>query len=474
MREDRFKFLEAMGNIDDELIYQSCQPWQKKRGSRILGFHPAKAAVCAVLVLTLCITGIFHPQVKAAIRHFTTKIAEIMGVSNDLLLYTDIIGASQTEEGVTVTLEEVILAENHLYAAFRIDWEDGLELGKDMQSPDIGIGHDTKFNGVEIATVSSEIWIPEMEADSGNSQNVLAAFVYNDDSLPYDISEVELEMQVFLTADWQGEGIPFTFHFSTSKEELQKDTFSMTVDYELKASGGAALRLQKFQFNQVFSQISARPNEIFYERMFDKGYILLGTDSEGNPLRYEMSGGWEDNLIFECIGTLPSADSEWVELQLYEAEIPSSEEEEISQDNSVTNQQTINGSAKGQELANDAIARQEDLPNGTEMEDGVGIETGKVYNVDDLDYVPVGEKIRIDFPRLSEREVKSLIAAKGGEEITWEDFSQYPCTDIGSGQYVYEYILKEGSRLYLTGSSLEELPESVYIICRDGEKEEIK
>lgn len=453
MREDRFKFLEAMGNIDDELIYQSCQPWQKKRGSKMLAFHPRKVAVCAVLLLALCLTGIFHPQVKAAIRHFTTKIAEIMGVSNDLLPYTDIIGASQTEEGVTVTLEEVILAENHLYTAFRIDWEDGLELGKDMQSPDIGIGHDTKFNGVEIATVSSEIWMPEMEAGSGNSQNVLAAFVYNDDSLPYDISEVELEMQVFLTTDWQSEGIPFTFHFSTSKEELQKDTFSMTVDYELKASGGAALRLQKFQFNQVFSQISARPNDIFNEKMFEKNYILQGTDSVGNPIRYEMSGGLEDNLIFGCVGKLPSADSEWIELQLYEAEIPSSEE---------------------QEIMNDVAVREEDLQGGTkeECEDYAGASV--VYNVDDLDHVPVGDKIRIDFPRLSESDVQSVAAEKGKAAITWEDFSAYPYTDVGSGQYVYEYILKEGSRLYLTGSSLEELPESVYIICRDGEKEEIK
>lgn len=453
MRENRFKFLEAMGNIDDELIYQSCQPWQKEWGSKILAFHPAKMAVCAMLILALFLTGIFHQQVEAAIRHFTTKIAEIMGVSNDLLPYTDIIGASQTKEGVTVTLEEVILAENHLYTAFRIEWEDGLKLGKDMQSPDVGIGHDTKFNDVEITTVSSEIWMPEMEAGSGNSQDVLAAFVYNDDSLPYDIKEVELEMQVFLTTDWQSEGVPFTFHFSTSKEELQKDNFSISVDYELKASGGAVLRLQKFQFNQVFSQISARPNGIFNEKMFEKNYILQGTDSVGNPLRYEMSGGLEDNLIFKCVGTLPSADSEWIELQLYEAEIPSSEE---------------------QEIMNDVAVREEDLQGGTkeECEDSVGASV--VYNVDDLNHVPVGDKIRIDFPRLSESDVQSVVAEKGKAAITWEDFSAYPFTDVGSGQYVYEYILKEGSRLYLSGSSLEELPGSIYIIHRDGTREEIK
>ena len=30
MKEERFRFLELLGNIDDELIYLSCQPWEEK------------------------------------------------------------------------------------------------------------------------------------------------------------------------------------------------------------------------------------------------------------------------------------------------------------------------------------------------------------------------------------------------------------------------------------------------------------
>ena len=74
------------------------------------------------------------------------------------------------------------------------------------------------------------------------------------------------------------------------------------------------------------------PNEEFWTKANIMGYVLVGTDSEGNKLRYEMSGGSDDNLIFESEGTPPSVDSRWVELQLYEAEIPAVEETEISQE----------------------------------------------------------------------------------------------------------------------------------------------
>ena len=107
-------------------------------------------------------------------------------------------------------------------------------------------------------------------------------------------------------------------------------------------------------------------------------------------------------------------------------------------------------------------------------EDRIEMECSEVYSVDELEYVPVGEKVRISLPRVSESDVDALIAAKGIENLTWEDFARYPHTDIGSGQYVFEYPLTESGRLYLTGSSLQEPPQRIYIIRRDGTKKEFK
>lgn len=361
MREEKYRFLELMGNVDDEMIYQSCQPWHDAEDRKVTTFRVGKIAVCAVLVLALGIAGIFHQQVEAAIHEFTTRIAGILGVSSDLVPYTEIIGVSQTKEGITLTLEEVVLAENQLYAVFHMEWKE-----KGMPAPDLNIAYEPKINGVEIIPCSSCVWAPEYDEDSKNSQNILVSYVYDDDSLPYEINEIEMEARVF-TAEIDleheiNDGIPFTFQFSASKEELQKDTYSIEVDYELKASDGVSLRLHRFQFNKVFSRISASPNEEFLGKMSEMEYILLGTDSEGNTVRYEMSGGSEGNLIFESVGMPPAEDSQWVELQLYQLKVPIVWEQETVQDE----------------------------------ESEEALETSGVYTVDDLDYVPAGEKIRID------------------------------------------------------------------------------
>jgi len=173
---------------------------------------------------------------------------------------------------------------------------------------------------------------------------------------------------------------------------------------------------------------------------------------------------------------LPSLDSEWIELQLYEVEVPFLKEQEWEEN--ILNQGEIQ--AKEDEMY--------DTDN-------------KVYDLTELDYKPIVEKLRIKIMQdvniqendrqktsktdinsgmdtiekvLSESDVKSIIDKKGTSEITWEDFVAFQYSDIGSGQYVYEYPLVEGSCLYLTGSDLKVPPESIYIINRYGTKTLIK
>lgn len=47
-------------------------------------------------------------------------------------------------------------------------------------------------------------------------------------------------------------------------------------------------------------------------------------------------------------------------------------------------------------------------------------------------------------------------------------------TDIGSGQYVYEYDMADGSYLYLCGSELSVPPTTIYIVDADGKTTQIK
>lgn len=77
-------------------------------------------------------------------------------------------------------------------------------------------------------------------------------------------------------------------------------------------------------------------------------------------------------------------------------------------------------------------------------------------------------------PSLLTREaVYHLVEAKGANNITWSDFEQYPYKEVGSGNYVHEYLLADGSKLYLSGASLSQVPMYVSIVNQEGESETI-
>lgn len=70
--------------------------------------------------------------------------------------------------------------------------------------------------------------------------------------------------------------------------------------------------------------------------------------------------------------------------------------------------------------------------------------------------------------------IGDLISEKGKENISWEDFDDFSYTDIGSGQYVYEYDMAGSSHLYLCGPDLSIPPTTIYIVAADGKTIQIK
>ena len=72
-------------------------------------------------MLGLCLA--FHDQVYAAVSRFTTMIAEILQISNDLEPYTGVINTTQEKDGISITLNEVILTNNSLLVSVNLDAE---------------------------------------------------------------------------------------------------------------------------------------------------------------------------------------------------------------------------------------------------------------------------------------------------------------------------------------------------------------
>lgn len=422
MRENKYRFLELFGEIDEQLILWSCQPWEgEEAGQRdsvretgdcgslsnmtrlakvnrksAEGFRLGRAAACVAMVLILGAAGMFHQQVEAAIGSFTSKIAQILGIGDDLSSYTDTVNTSQTKEGVTVTLEEVILADNQFYAAVHLEWDDSVRLQSGMMNPGVGLGYEPKFNGEELMPVSSGNYSTgELE----ETHDFVLSYIYEDGVLPEKIHEIEMELRIYLTSEVSDEGIPFTYRFSASREELQKDTLHIPMGQMTETENGGKIYLKELVANKVFSRIEAECNEAFSEGMDEAEYLLLGTDSLGNQLEYEVSGGLGDRIVFESRGELPSADSRWIELQLYELRY---RDMEIRQDENMG-------------LASARLKRQlgdeeEFLENDNAGDDFA--EDSTVYMRDKEKAVPVGEKFRIyvdSVNRIAEEESEDLV-----------------------------------------------------------------
>ena len=127
MNKNHFLFLSLFGSIDDELVIRSEKPWRETQNTLALRKYLTGAA-CAAVIILLSMACIFHSEVKAALHKFTTAIGEMLGISEDISSYTEIKNSSVTKNGLTLTLEEVILDKNQLFLLVSQKFEDGRQI----------------------------------------------------------------------------------------------------------------------------------------------------------------------------------------------------------------------------------------------------------------------------------------------------------------------------------------------------------
>ncbi|QOS79281.1 hypothetical protein JNUCC31_32325 [Paenibacillus sp. JNUCC31] len=66
------------------------------------------------------------------------------------------------------------------------------------------------------------------------------------------------------------------------------------------------------------------------------------------------------------------------------------------------------------------------------------------------------------------KELRAL--AEKGESLSWNDFKAYPYEDEGSGLYIRKYNVEGGHQLIISGKSLDNKPDHIYVVNKDGEK----
>lgn len=338
----KFDFSKEFGNIDSKYIYEAEKEWKRTTSPWIPTFWSRVAAACVIITLGSVI--FFNPRVQAAIKDFVLSIGDTLGFSKGIESYTEVLNTSQTDNGITATLEEVVLDEGMLLAEVHAEPADPENKTSFDSMAGISIDEEkTTINGQKLEVYASGDYLPYSEEDMLSTDmdeyykkeydNVMETRFYT----PKDLGE-KPEIHLVLNAfkdDWGMTSIAeFQFDFTISRTEILKQTIHKKLENISIHTTAGEVKLKELSINKLQSTISAEIPEILSENYFAE---LRGTDSKGNKVRYELTDEAEYNSHHWSFRTnfwnsfeiedstssvypkmqLPDIDSDYLELQLY-------------------------------------------------------------------------------------------------------------------------------------------------------------
>ena len=390
----KFDFSKGFGNIDPKYISEAEGEWKGKKKVRELSFWSRLAAACVILALIS--TVLSNPKVQAAIKNLALSIGETLGFQKEIESYTEALNMSQTDQGITANIKEVVLDEGVLL--FRVHAEiDASKENQQEKSVDIssfkntGITLDmdkTTINGQKLDEYMNAEYSPYsvddlLDADADRDEEEYDRVQEYRFHAPTDLGEnpeVHLVLNAFDYDDWEKSVAEFAFDFNISREKILKQITNKELENIFVETEEGTVTLKDIFLNKLQSSVSADVPE----NLFQKYEVeLRGTDSKGNRVRYDLKDDAETGAIsrvwkfktdfWRTYGTagdderpeIPDPDSEYLELQLY---------------------------LKSDDIMEGSVTKEYDLDDDTYAE-----EEGKVYDVaDDSEWKAVGEKIRID------------------------------------------------------------------------------
>ena len=390
----KFDFSKEFGNIDPKYISEAEGEWKGKKKAWTPSFWSKLVAACVILALIS--TVLSNPKVQAAIKNLALSIGETLGFQKEIEPYTEALNISQTDQGITANIKEVVLDEGVLL--FRVHAEiDNTEENEKKKTANIssfrntGITLDmgkTTINGQKLDEYMNAEYSPYsvddlLDADADSDEKEYDRVQEYRFHAPTDLGEnpeIHLVLNAFDYDDWEKSVAEFTFDFNISREKILKQTTNKELENISVQTEEGTVTLKDIFLNKLQSSISADVPE----KLFQKYEVeLRGTDSKGNKVRYELKDDAETEAIsrnwkfktdfWRTYGSagdderpeLPDPDSEYLELQLY---------------------------LKSDDIMESNITETYDLDDDTYAE-----EEGKVYDAgDDSEWKAVGEKIRIN------------------------------------------------------------------------------
>ncbi|MDO5538744.1 MAG: hypothetical protein Q4F83_01550 [Eubacteriales bacterium] len=249
-----------------------------------------------------------------------SRIAELWGVQENLSDYTEIIGQTQEKDGYIVTLDEVLISDNQIYAAVTANIDDPQEV---LESTDF-----ITVNGRECNLKSISEQADGYESET-SLQHRLYVLTLRDSGKLEQVTDMEMHFLLYKkteNVEKRENAALFDFSFEASREELERKTVRTGLNESIELDDGAKMELKNLVITPVDSRIEGKIYGADSLGYYD--YCLKGTDSLGNSVSYSFSSfegnqGEVGEIVFTSdlkYGKLPSADGEWVKLEVYNKE----------------------------------------------------------------------------------------------------------------------------------------------------------
>lgn len=403
-----FHFSDEFGNIDEKLIEEAGKEWTGK--TYAFQLYRRRLASAAAIVL-ICIAMAGNAGVQAAVKEFTTKIGKIFGVTKDLASYTEIINQTQTKNGVSFTLNEVILDDHKLIVSLKEVF------GEEKEPHPVWLNEEkTTINGQHYQSYGSlngSRSDPEALEENVKDPDIIMVEEYEDMTLPEGEVQVHLVLEAGKTDPQPGEEFTpvaeFVYDFMITPEELKAQTVKQELAINISDENGGKLILRNLTMNDLYCRIVASGAAQDEEWVNNYELKLRGKDSFGNPVSLDGSGFISDNeMRFETsfMGdfepgaaideedfhlSIPDKDCTYLDLQLYARKII----------------------WKG-ETGSETFETDED---GDEYSVQESADTWEVYaEEENYGWEPVGEKFRINIGEEKDAASKAIIG--GADEPT--------------------------------------------------------
>ncbi len=274
------------------------------------------AAVALVMMLTVAFLTGTGRQVFA---HTYQSIADILNLNETVNDYSTVIGSSVFDNGISVTLYEVIVSEEKLIVSINIS--DGIKMKRDEYGNRISPGYD--FNQINVNNPSDDAIKIYLD---GNKMPITGlkgtGQAIDDYTMNYvteyyvgpieweKVHELKISMSTIEKPRGSGEKCEkingnWEFSFAASGAEMAKASKVITLDDILEYNGGRIV-FDKFLSNSYEKVLYAST----YESDMGKGYgeigdiVLIGYDDLGNKVSLYAQEDYHNKqgAKFICVG----------------------------------------------------------------------------------------------------------------------------------------------------------------------------